>query len=278
LGDAVLRFRVRALRLCAAITAVALASSCWVGGDAFLFYRFLLPAMPCAYAVLAVMLERGMLESAEWARASDATAQLRPQLRAGTVALLLAALLLITEVVPVSTLSRARQEGDYVRATSNARITADYFVVGEFLRSHVRPGSLLALNAAGVVPFVSDLPSIDMLGLTDLHIAHAPIELGHGVLGHEKHDASYVLSRNPDLIILGLPQLAPRHYGPFDLGRWLDRTARFLPGDRALLDDPRFRARYRPARFATEHGVLFAFLRRDAEDLLREPSLSQLSL
>jgi hypothetical protein len=270
--------RARALRLCAAVTAVALASACWVGGDAFLFYRFLLPAMPCGYAVLAALLERGAVQSVEWARATDAAGLFRPQLRAGAVALLVAALLLVTEVVPVSTLSRARHESDYVRATGNARITADYFEVGEFLRTHLRPGSLVALNAAGVVPFVSDLPSIDMLGLTDLHIAHAPIELGHGVLGHEKHDAAYVLSRNPDLIILGLPQLAPKHYGALDLGRWLERTGRYLPGDRALLDDPGLRARYQPARFETEHGVFFAFLRRDAGVLLQEPSWSQLRL
>jgi hypothetical protein len=133
----------------------------------------------------------------------------------------------------------------------------------------VRAGSLVALNAAGVVPYLSELPSLDMLGLTDVHIAHAPIELGHGVLGHEKHDAAYVLSRKPQLIILGLPELAPSHFGPGDLERWLQRTLRFLPGDRQLLEAEAFRQSYRPARFALEHGVLFAFVRRDAsEDLL----------
>jgi hypothetical protein len=215
-----------------------------------LFYRFLLPAMPCAYVALAVVLER--------------KTQAAPPLRAAGLGVLVALALLATELVPVSTISRARKESDYARAHGNADITADYFEVGAFLRQHVRAGSLIALNAAGIVPYLSELPSLDMLGLTDVHIAHAPIELGHGVLGHEKHDAAYVLSRKPELIILGLPELAPSGSGPQDLQRWLARTLPFLPGDRALLEAETFRSSYRPARFSLQHGVLFAFVRRDA--------------
>jgi arabinofuranosyltransferase len=76
--------------------------------------------------------------------------------------------------------------------------------VGEWLKGHVPPGTLLATNTAGSVAYYSDLPIVDMLGLNDLHIAHqeAP-NIGSGQAGHEKGDGAYVLSRHPVIVQLG---------------------------------------------------------------------------
>ena len=60
---------------------------------------------------------------------------------------------------------------------------------------------LLAVDAAGALPYWSGLPSIDMLGLNDAYIAHhPPATFGHGGIGHELGDGAYVLSRAPDII------------------------------------------------------------------------------
>lgn len=60
---------------------------------------------------------------------------------------------------------------------------------------------LLAVDAAGALPFWSELPSLDMLGLNDSYLAHHPPEsFGHGGIGHELGNGAYVLSRKPDLI------------------------------------------------------------------------------
>jgi hypothetical protein len=60
---------------------------------------------------------------------------------------------------------------------------------------------LLAVDAAGALPYWSHLPSLDMLGLNDRYIAqHPPAEFGHGAIGHELGDGAYVLRRAPDLI------------------------------------------------------------------------------
>ncbi|MDB5033481.1 MAG: hypothetical protein JWQ98_722 [Chlorobi bacterium] len=73
-------------------------------------------------------------------------------------------------------------------------------------RSTGKPQPLLAVDAAGCLPYWSELPSVDMLGLNDYYLPrHRPPDFGSGMLGHELGDGRYVLSRNPDLIIFGGP-------------------------------------------------------------------------
>ncbi len=63
---------------------------------------------------------------------------------------------------------------------------------------------LMAVDAAGVLPFYAELPALDMLGLNDRYIAeHPPPDHGSGQLAHELGDGPYVLGRKPDLIIFG---------------------------------------------------------------------------
>jgi len=71
-------------------------------------------------------------------------------------------------------------------------------LLGRFLGEH-HAGALLAIDAAGKVPFLSKLETIDMLGLNDPVIARSPAHVGEFV-GHTKYDAEYVLSRSPELI------------------------------------------------------------------------------
>lgn len=66
---------------------------------------------------------------------------------------------------------------------------------------------LIAVDAAGSVPFWSRLPSLDMLGLNDEYIPrHPPRDFGKGFVGHELGDGAYVLSQRPDLILFRGPQ------------------------------------------------------------------------
>jgi len=74
--------------------------------------------------------------------------------------------------------------------------------IGTFLGTTLPPDTLVAVQAAGIVPFYSKLPTLDMLGLTDTHIAQAKVAtMGAGQAGHERRDYAYVLSREPDLLI-----------------------------------------------------------------------------
>ncbi|MCX8094092.1 MAG: hypothetical protein N3E50_08010, partial [Candidatus Goldbacteria bacterium] len=66
---------------------------------------------------------------------------------------------------------------------------------------------LMAISAAGCLPYWSDLPVIDTLGLNDYYIPrYSKKDPKERRIAHELGDGAYILSRNPDLIIF---------YGPF---------------------------------------------------------------
>lgn len=91
-------------------------------------------------------------------------------------------------------------------------------VLGEGFRDQ-QP--LLAVTAAGTLPYFSKLPSLDMLGLNDRHIGRQrPERAGH--MAHDHADGAYVLDRAPDLIVfhLGSPP-------GFEAGRQIKRDDRF---------------------------------------------------
>jgi hypothetical protein len=80
--------------------------------------------------------------------------------------------------------------------------------VGKYIADTWPAGSLVALNTAGSTPYHADRHRyIDMLGLNDSHIAKREIKKTHlprqRMPGHLKGDGAYVLSRQPDFIIIG---------------------------------------------------------------------------
>jgi len=96
---------------------------------------------------------------------------------------------------------------------------------------------LLAVDTAGALPYFSQLPALDMLGLNDRYLArHRPEDFGHGWLGHELGDGDYVLQREPDLIWFCGPEKGKRPC--------------FRSGVE-MVQDPRFSRWYRLATFQT---------------------------
>lgn len=74
--------------------------------------------------------------------------------------------------------------------------------LGENLKSTFPKQTLISVTAAGCIPYSSQLPTIDMLGLNDYYIPrHPPKNFGNGLLAHELGNASYVMTRNPEIII-----------------------------------------------------------------------------
>ncbi len=105
-------------------------------------------------------------------------------------------------------------------------------VVGRMLkRAFGDAQPLMAVDPAGALPFWSELPALDMLGLNDHHLPrHPPPGVGSGPIGHELGDGKYVLDRAPDLVVFLLPTGSDRGY--------------FLSG-RQMQEDPRFFRDYR---------------------------------
>jgi hypothetical protein len=76
-------------------------------------------------------------------------------------------------------------------------------VLGLFLKKAFgQQEPLIAVTAAGCIPYWSELPSLDMLGLNDYYLPrHPPKDLGQGYLGHELGDGKHVMDQKPDVII-----------------------------------------------------------------------------
>ncbi|HUT99764.1 MAG TPA: hypothetical protein VM054_11915, partial [bacterium] len=78
--------------------------------------------------------------------------------------------------------------------------------------SEQRP--LLAVTVAGCLPYWSELPCLDMLGLNDYYLPrHKPEDMGEGYIGHELGDTAYVLKRAPDLIVFHVGSEPAYRYG-----------------------------------------------------------------
>lgn len=90
--------------------------------------------------------------------------------------------------------------------------------LGRWLRKHSPKKAILAVDAAGAIPYFSELHTIDMLGLNDLHIAHIAVpNMGEGRPGHEKYDPEYIYRNHPDWIAAWIDRTSNFYYG---LNRW----------------------------------------------------------
>ncbi len=93
--------------------------------------------------------------------------------------------------------------GIFVRGFDAANATLSREAMGKWLRSNVPRGTLIAVDAAGQVPYFSQLPAIDMFGINDLHIGRMDVAtLGQGTPGHEKFDLGYVIARAPTYVVI----------------------------------------------------------------------------
>ena len=72
--------------------------------------------------------------------------------------------------------------------------------IGKWLRRRLPPDTLTATFANGAIPYHSRLPTIDLLGLTDEHIARRGKRTARGGPGHIAHDVDYVIGRRPVVV------------------------------------------------------------------------------
>jgi hypothetical protein len=109
-------------------------------------------------------------------------------------------------------------------------------LIGETLAKQ-NPGATIAANNVGALAYASGLNALDMLGLTNRHIAKAPGKRV-GIPAHESHDGEYVLDQKPDFIFFGMPKRYPQ---PVSLAY---ATRGGYPSDLDLKKDPRFAREY----------------------------------
>jgi len=123
--------------------------------------------------------------------------------------------------------------------------------LGLWLRDNA-PGAVIALGSIGIIPYYSELTTIDFFGITDEHIAHGQRQGGFTLVGHQKFDIEYLLDRRPDFIIF-----AGRAAGEAD--RPSNYWMKVLGFDR----QQEFLAWYAPFTIHTE-GKTFTVLKRQS--------------
>jgi hypothetical protein len=73
--------------------------------------------------------------------------------------------------------------------------------LGMLAAKTLAPGTSIAVVWAGAIPYFSGLPTIDLMGKSDVHVAHEPPR-GKFLPGHNKWDNSYSIGElHPDVIL-----------------------------------------------------------------------------
>lgn len=157
----------------------------FIGGDIFPAYRHWIPVLVpvCMSAALGIR----------------ALARLWPRLQWPGV-------LVAVITVALFAVSQVRNPENHRAVTERWEYNGE--VIGRLLHrafgspEHPEKEPLLAAQAVGAICYYAKLPSLDMLGLNDRHIAEQrPEDFGTGLIGHELGDGAYILGRAPDLIV-----------------------------------------------------------------------------
>lgn len=193
-----------------------------MGGDAFPRSRLLVPTL----APLTVLAAHGF----DLLRLGGG-----PRSKRTKITFYLACMVAIASIV-VARIDAERTTDDTRQQLSNWEWLG--IASGDWLgRAFHQQQPLLAVDAAGAVPFASRLPCLDMLGLCDRTIATTPVPADQPfVPGHSRGNGAYVLSREPDLVMWGPPPGSP-------LPQWA--------GDRQMEASPEFLRDYRVLLFQT---------------------------
>jgi hypothetical protein len=249
LGTASGLWRRSEVRLLLAEVVVWLLYVVWVGGDALPAYRFLIPIVA---------------PSAILAQESLATLLRESRLVRFSMGCLTASLAVI--VLSLTSWTRGGVTGISELATINSARAN----LGRWFQENSEPTDTLAYSAAGVLPYYAELPGIDMVGLTDRHVAHYGLVDNTAPIGHKKYAPEYVLEKAPAFFVLSV--VDERGHQLTSNGGVLSPS---LPSNDSLLNSADFWREYVRVRILDldSHEVVFA--RRDRATQLQARGLIQ---
>ncbi|MCK4235687.1 MAG: hypothetical protein KAX38_01120, partial [Candidatus Krumholzibacteria bacterium] len=187
-----------------------------LGGDWMPHYRLLLPTIPLILLVVSSGLVEVGITKRDTAEPGGPEPGTRPGQQAETVTVpqkkdsytdkqkwsnpvpVVVLIIMFLAMAPGGT--------GYDNFTAERVVVRAFARLGQHLHEILPPGTRIACGSTGAIGYYSDMPIIDILGLTESHIARH----GHIVAsqpGHMKTDGRYVLERKPDLLLLGNIQI-----------------------------------------------------------------------
>ena len=178
-------FRRPQVFLLAALFAAQCAYSVWVGGDyaeaeVDAANRFITQGMPALIILFSLVIDHFL-----------SNARLMPARKQAAVALCLLALIVMSGR---PWLAWARDNAPLLKA--DIRRTR----LGLFIARNTAPEAVIAVHAAGQIPYYSGRATIDLLGLNDPVVAKGPVT-GPFYPGHDKWNYEYSIAQlRPDLI------------------------------------------------------------------------------
>ncbi len=236
-----------------AVVAAWFAATVYVGGDSLVRTRLFTPVMPLFYALIA---------TSGVALFITLTREERERRWIAEVAGGIACIGLL-----VFTLHASADGYDAQLLLLERHGVHDRRPVGRWMGANLPDSTVVAVVPAGIIPYESRLPTIDMLGLNDEHIAHRDLHIGEFSAGHEKYDSEYVLDKRPDIIIL-YDGLTGGPWGPADYSG-LRAAALLIPAVVDMLAQPRLFQEYELRAVQVAPGWWFNLLvRRDAAAVL----------
>jgi len=239
-----LPYRAYAALSCCAVYLTAILLE---GGDWMPAARMLVPVLPLmALLVHELWLMAGALSPPPWVAKVSGALRLpnlnklsRPTglrlLRVSARAVLLLLLAIGSYANFHAVMLPERLSGFYGLRLDHSR----HFTIARWMSRELREPGLLALGEAGLIPYYTKRPVLDLLGLMDAHLARLPGEM------HRKFEANYVFARRPRFVLLFVTR---------------DRDGR-LSSDQlyaeVLLADARFLRDYAPMH-DFGHAILYA--------------------
>lgn len=156
---------------------------------------------------------------------------------------------------------------EFIRTTNKEREKVAQWILRRYPK-----GSVLAINAAGVVPYRTGFYTIDMLGLNDRYIARTAertVPDGAVFTGHRKFDGNYVCEKRPDLVLTSSGHLQSARNA---------KEARTLAALNTFASDRDFLRhcgkRYSPLSEELDPGIYLIGFVPDAEGLSQAPDQS----
>lgn len=204
----------------------------YVGGDYMPFHRLVVPILPVLFALAVAGFVRVAYAMPKGESSSGGRA-------AASVVLAAALAFPFLAGVPDQFEREEKVSENRIQTTERRMEMAAWF------RENA-PDALIARNGVGVFAYYSRAEIVDMLGLTDEHIARSGNKHPRALPGHQASDAEYILDREPDYIMLA-------EGGP-------------NPGfasDRELVNNPRLREEYDRVRIEVANDREISVLRRD---------------
>lgn len=182
-------------------------------------------------------------------------------------------LMLASGIAVAQNVAFYRSSGTDYRSLEEVRsLNSEWKSLAGWLKSNYPADTVIAVNAAGAVPYLTGFKTIDMLGLNDKHIARAKasFRLTAGpVPGHFKYDGEYVCGLRPDIVIMSsgrsLVASSPREaelgaaLNSFDSDRdFLRACANLYQPNATLLENGRYRVIYTKRQSASASGAVSA--------------------